>query len=232
MEEMGFTLLVCYAILSPVPHSIAVLTYIAPVHLPLACFQPHNTKLHFPELRLKNFQRSIVLSIFLWPSLSLAVTSLWGGPESSDKREYIAGTLIDLLSEEENKEVEADWIETILLQFMSDEFEVNVDDGSAMEVANGIVKCREECKRGAWEEESSLCRKLEKAWEAKGGKSDSLAQFQQGEDQGETDSEASGDEDEDGDVDMDEAPQLVRVKEPVVPQVDEDGFTMVTKKRR
>ncbi|CCD34882.1 hypothetical protein BofuT4_P097830.1 [Botrytis cinerea T4] len=90
-----------------------------------------------PELRLKNFQRSIVLSIFLWPSLSLAVTSLWGGPESSDKREYIAGTLIDLLSEEENKEVEADWIETILLQFMSDEFEVNVDDGSAMEVANG-----------------------------------------------------------------------------------------------
>ncbi|QSZ35943.1 hypothetical protein DSL72_007065 [Monilinia vaccinii-corymbosi] len=190
-----------------------------------------------PELRLHHFQRSITLSIFLWPSLTLAVTSSWGGPASSSKREWFAGTLIDLLSAPENHDVDAEWIEDLLLQVMEDEFEVVVDDGSAAEVAAGIIKCRGECERGVWGEEKSLCFKLEKRWAEKGGREDALKGFSKGEDQEDTDGdEESGEdeEDEDGDVDMDmdEAPQLVRVKEPIVPEVDEDGFTKVVKKRR
>ncbi|KAI9650858.1 rRNA accumulation- protein [Ciborinia camelliae] len=187
-----------------------------------------------PELRLHHFHRSITLSIFLWPSLTLAVSSSWGGPTSSSKREWFAGTLIDLLSAPENFDVDAEWIEELLLQVMEDEFEVVVDDGSAAEIAMGIVKCRGECERGVWGDEKSLCYKLEKKWAEKGGNEDSLGAFRQGEDQGDTDGDDdSGDEeDEEGDVEMDEAPQLVRVREPVVPEIDEDGFTKVVKKRR
>ena len=39
-------------------------------------------------------------------------------------------------------------------------------------------------------------------------------------------------DEEDEDVDMDEAPPLVRAREPVVPEIDEEGFTKVTKKKR
>lgn len=131
--------------------------------------------------------------------------------------------------------MDAEWIEELLLQVMEDEFEVVVDDGSAAEVAAGIIKCRGECERGVWGEESSLCSRLERKWAEKGGKGDGLEGFRKGDDQEDTDGdedEDSGEEDGDVDMDMDEAPQLVRVKEPVVPEVDEDGFTKVVKKRR
>ncbi|ESZ89910.1 hypothetical protein SBOR_9708 [Sclerotinia borealis F-4128] len=191
-----------------------------------------------PELRLHHFQRSITLSLFLWPSLSLAVTSSWGGPTSTSKREWFAGTLIDLLSSPENYDVDAEWIEELLLQVMEDEFEVVVDDGSAAEVARGLIKCRGECERGVWGEENSLCKRLEGKWGETGGKELGLGGFREGEEQGDTDGEDSGDgesgDEEDGDVEMEmnEAPQLVRAREPIVPEVDEDGFTKVTKKRR
>lgn len=129
--------------------------------------------------------------------------------------------------------MDAEWIEELLLQVMEDEFEVVVDDGSASEVARGIVKCRGECERGVWGDEGSLCYKLEKKWSETGGKDsvDSLRAFSKGEDQEDTDGDdESGDEDED--MEMDEAPQLVKVREPIVPEVDEDGFTKVVKKRR
>lgn len=123
---------------------------------------------------------------------------------------------------------------------MEDEFEVVVDDGSAAEIALGIVKCRGECERGVWGEERSLCARLEKRWREKGGKEDVGGAFSRGEDQEDTDGDEDDDEEEEGgegedgegDVEMDEAPQLVRVKEPTVPEVDEDGFTKVVKKRR
>ncbi|RAL67159.1 hypothetical protein DID88_007937 [Monilinia fructigena] len=180
-----------------------------------------------PELRLHHFHRSITLSLFLWPSLTLAVTSSWGGPTSSSKREWFAGTLIDLLSEPENHDVDAEWIEELLLQVMEDEFEVVVDDGSAAEVAAGIIKCRGECERGVWGDEKSLCFKLEKEGE---DQEDTDGDEESGDEDG--DEDGDGDGDVDVDMDMDEAPQLVRVKEPVVPEVDEDGFTKVVKKRR
>ncbi|KAM3079635.1 rRNA accumulation-related protein [Clarireedia jacksonii] len=185
------------------------------------------------ETRLLAFQRSLTLLLFLWPSLTLAVTSQWGGPDSASKREWFAGTVIDLLCAGENLDVDAEWIEELLLQVMEDEFEVVVEDGSAGEVAERMVRARAECMRGDFKG----VEELERRWEVvgrKGGKGGEGV-FKKGEDQGDTsgdEEEDSEDEDEEGDVEMDEAPQLVRVKEPVVPEVDEDGFTKVVKKKR
>ncbi|PQE21744.1 hypothetical protein CJF30_00010558 [Rutstroemia sp. NJR-2017a BBW] len=115
---------------------------------------------------------------------------------------------------------------------MEDEFEVVVDDGSAGEVAERLVRVRGECMRG----EFGGVEELERRWEAKnkGKGTGTEGLFRKGEDQGDTSGSEDDEEDEDeeGDVEMDEAPQLVKVKEPVVPEVDEDGFTKVVKKKR
>lgn len=115
---------------------------------------------------------------------------------------------------------------------MFDEFEVNVDDESAFEVAEQILRIRSNCAKGDFAEVGTL----KGRWDAKSGKGEELGKmFEKKErDEREDETSASEDGDEDGgaDVEMEEAPQLVRVREPVVPEVDEDGFTKVTKKKR
>lgn len=136
--------------------------------------------------------------------------------------------MIDQLKQ--NRDADTEWIETFLLQVMLDEFEVNVDDDSGFEVAEQIVRMRRDCGRGEFGE----VQELKARWDATGGKGVAEGQFRGVERREEDDeTDASEDEDEDGmDVEMDEAPQLVRVKEKVKPEVDEEGFTTVTKKKR
>lgn len=126
-------------------------------------------------------------------------------------------------------------VETVLLQVMVDEFEVNIDDDSTLEVARSIVKARSECAIGEFNEEVKKLR--ERFANRKGTKVDQM--FKQAEDQDQDTDWESGDSGEDddeengGDVDMDEAPPLVSVpKEKPAPEVDEDGFTKVTRKKR
>jgi pre-rRNA-processing protein TSR2 len=170
------------------------------------------------------FELGITLSLFLWPSLALAVANLWGGPESSSKREFLAQATIDLLKE--NPDEDATYLEEFLLQFMVDEFEIVIEDDSAWEVSEQIFLLRKECERGDFR----TVVMMKERWDTTGGR-DVVARFA---DKGEVEVEGSDGEDEDGDVnmDIDEAPQLVRVKEKFVPEVDEDGFTTVSKKKR
>jgi pre-rRNA-processing protein TSR2 len=123
-------------------------------------------------------------------------------------------------------------VETVLLQVMLDEFEVNVEDDSAFEVAEQVVRIRAECLKGRFEEVEALRRR----WEGRKG---NKVVFKQAEDQeDETDWDTDDDEDgdeEDGDIEMGEAPPLVEAptrKEKKAPEVDEDGFTKVTRKKR
>jgi pre-rRNA-processing protein TSR2 len=175
------------------------------------------------------FELGVTLSLFFWPSLSLAVVNHWGGPDSKDKREWFAQTTIDLLNE--NPDADLEWIEEFLLQVMLDEFEVNVDDESGFEVAEQILRLRKDCSKGDFREVHTMKEK----WDRKGGEDVGklFEKKERNEEDDETDgSEEDSDDEEKEDVDMDEAPPLVRVKEPVIPEVDEDGFTKVTKKKR
>lgn len=177
------------------------------------------------------FELGVTLSLFFWPSLSLAVANNWGGADSKDKREWFAQTTIDLLHE--NPDADGEWVETFLLQVMLDEFEVNVDDESGFEVAEQILRLRKDCAKGDFKEVVAMKEK----WDRKGGKSEDVGKLfekrERNEEDDETDgSEEDSDDEEAEDVEMDEAPPLVRVKEPMVSEVDEDGFTKVTKKKR
>lgn len=122
----------------------------------------------------------------------------------------------------------AEDIEATLLQVMWDEFETNVDDDSEVEVADRIMKVRTQCATGDF----SLVEDLRRRWLATKGKTVKVQEVDGGDQ--ETDWESDEDDDDDDeDIEMDEAPALVAVpKERPPPEVDEDGFTKVTRKKR
>lgn len=169
------------------------------------------------------------MSLSLWPALTLAVQNQWGGPDSSDKRDWFAGAIADLFSSRPDTDIED--VETVLLQVMLDEFEVNVDDGSAFEVAEQVMRLRRDCGKGEFAEVAEL----KQGWEKKGkaGKDVVFKKVERGEDEDDTDwdSDDLEDEDEDGDVEMAEAPSH-QPKEKTAPEVDEDGFTKVTGRKK
>lgn len=120
-------------------------------------------------------------------------------------------------------------METVLLQVMQDEFDVNVEDETEVPVAEEIMKIR----KSVFEDGSLAALEAVKGrWTARGGRvpaNVNVVEHSYGED-GEEIEESSEDEDEE-DVDMGEAPALVP-REKQEPEVDEDGFTKVVGKRR
>lgn len=189
----------------------------------------------------------------LWPALTLAVQNNWGGEDSADKRDWFAGEVASQFppfsnpnsatsnggtasqqaqsqSQGNQEEPDAEYLEELILQVMLDEFEVNVDDDTAFDVATEIVRLRGQCARGNFDEVDRLLAR----WQSRKGEK---VHFKHGEDQdGETDWEDDDDEDNEGsDDEMDEAPPLVEAsapkKEKAPPEVDDDGFTKVTRKR-
>lgn len=183
--------------------------------------------------------------------------SSWGGADSEDKRAWFAGAVVDLFSDlstvpipnpsskpsiaiptassarlggdDDDDEPDAIDVETVLLQVMLDEFDVNVDDDSAYTVAEQIVRVRAECARGKFDGELA---ELQRRFDARGGMK-VVGVFEKGEDEdGETDWDSDDDEEEsDGeDVPMgDAAPEPKKKEEP---EVDDEGFTKVSRRKR
>lgn len=170
---------------------------------------------------------AITLVLNNWPALTLAVQSNWGGPTSSDKRDWLCGAISDMLNE--RPETDAEDLEDVLVQVMNDEFEVMVDDESAGDVAAEIMEFKAQTARG----EFGAIQQLWETWQKKGQEKASAASMFKKVDVCDEDQETEEeDEEEDEDVEMGEAPTLVRApREKVEPEVDEDGFTMVKKKR-
>jgi pre-rRNA-processing protein TSR2 len=155
------------------------------------------------------------------------VQNNWGGPSSADKRDWFAGALISLF--DERPDTDAEDVETVCLQVMMDEFEVNVEDDSAYDVAEQIMRMRKDCERGNFAE----VRELKRRWDEKGGKVDlSALQVEDHGEQGETDGSDDEEDEDDEDEEMGDAPPPAPKEKPL-PQIDEDGFeTVVSKKRR
>ncbi len=114
-------------------------------------------------------------------------------------------------------------VETMLLQVLLDEFEVNVDDDSAYEVAQQIMQLREATSQGDF----SKVDELYVAWKEKGGSN--VIKFQQADDQNDsTEDDELESMEEDEDVEMEDAPVQTRPARPKQdPEVDEEGFTKV-----
>ncbi|KMP01323.1 LOW QUALITY PROTEIN: pre-rRNA-processing protein TSR2 [Coccidioides immitis RMSCC 2394] len=179
---------------------------------------------------------AITLILHNWPVLTLAVQSSWGGPTSSEKRDWFCAAIAELFTD--RPETDAIDLEEVLLQVMSDEFDVVVDDGSAADIADRVVELKEEIEKG----DLAGVNKMWEAWKQKelrggGDGNASLGLFRKvemrDEDQ-ETDEDEDEDDDEheDGDVAMEDAPAPRPQRERTEPEVDEDGFTKVVGRRK
>jgi pre-rRNA-processing protein TSR2 len=173
------------------------------------------------------FARGVVARLAVWSTLRIAVQEGWGGPGAQEKQTWLASVIVDTF-EETIPSPDDQYIEELLLQVMTDEFDVVIEDGSAENVASDIVKMWEESTVGKQE----LVLKIEGLADRLKDKKVAVQEVPANGDD-ESDWE---DEDSDEDVDMSdendkEAPQLLlhpRNSAPDnEPEVDEDGFTLV-----
>ncbi|KAL8658268.1 MAG: hypothetical protein Q9202_007602 [Teloschistes flavicans] len=186
----------------------------------------------------QQFDLSIALTLSTWPCLTLAVQNSWGGPISSEKRDWFAGAISDLFASSTTaNSMDVEYLEEFLLQIMLDEFTINVEDDSAAEIAAKIIGLRKMCMRG----EFGMVDEMYRRWvERRGGGEEERVRFHRQIDDDDDDEEDDGEEEDewngiedDGDVDMEEAPQLVKAaNQKVVPKVDEEGFTEVVSRKR
>lgn len=169
-----------------------------------------------------SFARGVIARLAVWPALRIAVQENWGGPEAAQKRTWLASVIVDAF-EEQVPTPDVFYIEDTLLQVMSDEFETVLDDGSAEGVAKDIVRIWDEVKIGKQE---LMLKFEEQADKIRGKKLEAQETVTEDDDEWEDDDCEEGccsSEDE-------AAPELLPQREPEpknVPEIDEDGFTMV-----
>lgn len=188
-----------------------------------------------PQRLQQAFEAGIWYHLSLWSALHIACQNNWGGPNSSDKRDWFAGAVSDLFTETQTKDgrsVDHEYLVAFLLQIMQDEFDTTVEDDSEEKVAEGILGLR---KRLFEDQDMSAIRELEQRWRNRGQMKVNIQVVDNGDD--EVDDEEWEGFDEDGDVDMaddNDAPALVPApvkQEKQAPEVDEEGFTKVVSKK-
>ena len=172
------------------------------------------------------FARGVIARLAYWPALRIAVDQGWGGPESAEKRTWIASVLVDDFEEQEPKP-DVDYVEDRLLQVMADEFDAVLEDGSAEAVAKDIIRLWEEVSGG----KAALLGEFEERADTLKGKKVEVEEAAG--DNSDWEDESDDDEEEDHDA-ANEAPQLIdhRQRPKEEPEVDEDGFTTVKGKNK
>lgn len=177
--------------------------------------------------QLISFARGVIARLSVWPTLKLAVNESWGGPESAQKRTWMSSIIIDAFDPAESLDPPDDiYLEEMLLQIMSDEYDVVLEDGSAEAVAKDIVKLWAQMKDNGsstlvdeWEEKGrrTMGEKVQVEWTV--------------DETGETEADSTDEDDED----IDEAPELLDVGRPPnrreESEIDDEGFTLVKKGR-
>ncbi len=185
-----------------------------------------------PQQLQSALETSIWYILYLWPALHVAVRDSWGGPDSSDKKDWFAGAVSDYLESTPDH----DDLVIFLLQIMQDEFDCNVEDESEENVAGDILAVVKSLMEGdlrvakGWEQRYRERGQMKVQFQAVDGGNQEV-------DDEEEEWNGFSDDDSGGvDVQMsgDEAPQLVPAvkKERVEPEVDEDGFTKVIGKKK
>lgn len=174
--------------------------------------------------RQAKFELGVCMAVYKWEELNTAVDNSWGGPTSSEKRDWISGIVIDLFNE---RIVDIQLIEETLLYAMVDEFDTEVDNDSALEIAALIFKLFKKVMEGDY----SQIDLMYEAWQGK---------LQRAADRvvvgTDPNNPSDDDDDEEDDDDIEDAPALVvdamETDEPQGPIVDDDGFEMVQSKGR
>lgn len=175
------------------------------------------------------FELGVCMAIYKWEELTTAVDNLWGGPKSAEKRDWISGIIIDLFGE--SNIVDIQLIEETLLYAMVDEFDTQIDNDSALEIGNLIIKLY----RDAAQEKYGLIDEMYEKWQAKQNiKNPHKVHIEDDPNNPDVSSEEEEEEEheeiQDGNrMEIDEPEQVRQQNAPIV---DDDGFELVQSKGR
>jgi pre-rRNA-processing protein TSR2 len=201
-----------------------------------------------PSPTLILFARGLLARFELWPALRIAVHQNWGGPQSAQKQRWLAGVITDEFEaslpppsasltaldsfhapvhpSHTLTEPDTEYIETMLLQILDDEFEVALEDGSAFDVARDVLRLWNDAKEG----KDGYVKDLEMQVDWMKGK---MPQYEieagSGSDWEDSDDDEDGSGSDDEDYGKEVVPQLLDHAKKA-PQTDEDGFTIVKRK--
>lgn len=185
--------------------------------------EAENGTLTFPnEKQQAKFELGVCMAVYKWEELATAVENSWGGPKSAEKRGWISGIVIELFKE--SNAVDIQLIEETLLYAMVDEFDVQVDNDSALEISALVMTFYKQVREQEYDQIDALYAR----WQEKRNSQEENKQVHIGGDPNNpdvSDSEEDEDEDED-DMEIDEA--IVEQKDE--PLIDDDGFQLVQKK--
>ena len=93
------------------------------------------------------FGEGVSLILYSWTALRLAIEMEWGGIDSVNKRDWMIEVIVDYF-DKQGKNIIPEDIEDMLIQIMVDEFNVNLDDDSAYQIGQDIVRMYGECIHG------------------------------------------------------------------------------------
>ncbi|CAL1697619.1 unnamed protein product [Somion occarium] len=167
-------------------------------------------------------------------SVLFARDQSWGGPESAQKRTWLASVIVDDFEEQNDPIPDVEFVEDRLLQVLEDEFDLVLEDDSSKGIADEIVKLWEAIQLGGTRGLERVIALEEKADKVKGKK----LQVEEGAANDSDWEDESGESDEEGDLrasaDAGEVPTLLDHAQCSKPEaeVDEDGFTVVKGKSR
>ena len=206
------------------------------------------------------FARGVLALLDLWPALTIAVNERWGGPDSPEKKTWIASTIIDEFESRaiylptpssagpstsspqvdpktaKDPPLDHDDLADLINQMMSDEFEANVEDGSMDAIAADILRLWRDLLEPSVPDATP-----ESVVEALERKAAEITKRTVNASQGDGPVEVNEDGEEgdwtDSDSEeADEVPQLVPAapteNHRQEPVIDEDGFELVQKGRK
>ncbi|GMH40974.1 hypothetical protein BSKO_08884 [Bryopsis sp. KO-2023] len=168
---------------------------------------------------LQLFEEGVGIAMSRWTALSLAVENQWGGRNSKEKAEQIVEDVLYWF--EITKSPCPLKLEEQLTAALDEDFHVVVEDGSSIQVAKDLVQLFEQLSFG----NQSMLTQLRKMGQSGASMSKQVAV---------EGCESSSSEEESGsDMEMEESKseEPSNLKSQPGPVVDDDGFTLVQRKR-
>lgn len=170
--------------------------------------EPQRSRLT-PE-QIAQIARGVRVVLGQWTALQLALSNMWGGPESHGKAQALATNVTDWLLD--SKEVYADELEDLLDAELLDSWNTQAEDDSPREVAALITRVFYETLQGQGDTLNFLASRATSAQRQLEQSLDQAQQMQQQQQQAAA---------------MEHRPSQPRPK----PTVDEDGWTTVPSRR-
>ncbi|KAL2313011.1 Pre-rRNA-processing protein tsr2 [Schizosaccharomyces pombe] len=175
-----------------------------------------------PSKRLTYFEYAVGVLLCSWPVMKQAVEEEWADVDTADKRDWMAGVLVDYITV--TNDVEAWDVEELILQVLQDEFNVgSIEDDSPYILAQDLVNVWKAACEDNYEPIREIHERLGKQ----------LLEKEEGKEKTREESNPPVLVEDETIVDAEDGGAAQNQQEKQQgPIVDDDGFTVVQKRRR